>query len=149
VRARRHGNGDQHLRRTADRLRGGPDLASGVGGDAARGRPERVDLKGEDIRPPRAAVERFPPAGFCGLLSDELINIEDVRQEDVRDDHERDQTEGNDHTSESVTGPDCRPYDHRRGQADRKPDCRILHVAKHEVTLAPGTALIQPPPRSP
>ncbi len=80
--------------------------------------------------------------GFCGLLSDELINIEDVRQEEVPDDHERDQTEGNDHTSESVTGPDCRPHDHRRGQADRKPDCRILHVAKHEVTLAPGTALI-------
>jgi hypothetical protein len=79
------------------------------------------------------------PAAFCGLLSDELINIEDVRQEEVPDDHERDQTEGNDHTSESVTGPNCRPHDHRRGQADRKPDCRILHVAKHEVTLAPGT----------
>ena len=91
----------------------------------------------------------FPSGGFCGLLSDELINIEDVRQEEVPDDHDRNQTEGNDHTSESVTGPDCRPHDHRRGQADRKPDCRILHVAKHEVTLAPGTALIQPPPGSP
>jgi hypothetical protein len=78
---------------------------------------------------------------LCGLLSDELINIEDVRQEEVPDDHERDQTEGNDHTSESVTGPDSRSHDRRRGQADRKPDCRILHVAKHEVTLAPGSTL--------
>jgi hypothetical protein len=86
---------------------------------------------------------------LLGLPSDELINIEDVRQDDVPDDHERDQTEGNDHASESVTGADCRPHDHRRGQADRKPDCRVLHVAKHEVTLAPGTALIRPPPGSP
>jgi hypothetical protein len=109
---------------------------------------DRNDLKGEDIRAPRAAVERFMPGGFCGLLSDELINIEDVRQEEVPDEYERDQTDGNDHTSESVTGPDCRPHDHRRGQADRKPDCRVLHVAKHEVTLAPGTALTQPPPGS-
>jgi transposase, IS6 family len=108
-----------------------------------------VDPNGDDIRAPRAPVERSPPGGFCGLLSDELINIEDVRQEEVPDDHERDQTEGYDHTSESVTGPDCRPHNHRSGQADRKPDCRILYVAKHEVTLAPGTALIQPRPGSP
>ncbi len=70
---------------------------------------------------------------------DKLINIEDVRQDDVPDDHERDQTEDNDHTSESVTGPDRRPDDHHRDQVDGKPERRILHVAKHEVTLAAGT----------
>jgi hypothetical protein len=74
-----------------------------------------------------------------GLPSNELIHVEDRRQEEVPDDHERDQTEGNDHTSESVTGPDRRPDDHHRDQADGKPERRILHVAKHEVTLAPGT----------
>jgi len=76
------------------------------------------------------------PGTSFGLPSDELIDVEDRRQEEVPDDHERDQTEGNDHTSESVTGPDRRPHDHRRGQADRKPGCRILHVAEHEVTVA-------------
>jgi hypothetical protein len=80
-----------------------------------------------------------------GLPSHELIHVEDLRQEEVPDDHERDQTERNDHTSESVTGPDHRAHDHRPGQADQKPECRILHVAEHEVTVARRISVRKPP----
>jgi hypothetical protein len=75
------------------------------------------------------------------LSPDELVYVEERRQQEVPDDHERGQTQGNDYTSESVTWPDRRPNDHRRGQADRKPGCRKLHVTEHEVTLAHGISL--------
>jgi hypothetical protein len=76
------------------------------------------------------------------LSPDELVYVEDRRQQEVHDDHERGQTQGNDYTSESVTWPDRRPNDHRRGKADRKPGCRKLHVTEHEVTtLAHGISL--------
>ena len=84
---------------------------------------------------PRVPVGPYRPATF-GLPSNEPIHVEDRRQEEVPDDHEHDQTEGNDPTSESVTGPDRRPHDHRRGQTQQKPGCRILHVAEHESTVA-------------
>jgi hypothetical protein len=76
------------------------------------------------------------PASSFDVPSSELIYVEDLRQEEVPDDHEGDQTEGNDHTSESVAWPDHHPNDRRRAQADRKPERRILHVAEHEVTMA-------------
>ena len=80
----------------------------------------------------------------CGLTSDELVYVEDVGQEDVSDDHSRDQRNGNDDTSESLTGPNRRTDDHHRDQADRKPKRRILHVAEHEVTLPPSSRSEQP-----
>jgi hypothetical protein len=40
--------------------------------------------------------------------------------------------------------PDRRPNDHRRGQADRKPGCRKLHVTEHVVTWHTGSRSEQP-----
>jgi hypothetical protein len=80
------------------------------------------------------------PSSFV-LPSDELVDVEELRQEEVPDDHEHDQTQGNNNTSESLTGCDHRSNDHRRDQADRKPDRRILHVAEHELTLARRTSV--------
>jgi hypothetical protein len=60
------------------------------------------------------------PASSFDVPSSELIYVEDLRQEEVPDDHEGDQTEGNDHTSESVAWPDHHPNDRRRAQAEAR-----------------------------
>lgn len=83
----------------------------------------------------------LPSASSFVQSSDELVYVEDLRQEEVPDDDERDQTHGNDNTSEALTGPDHRSNDHRRDQADRKPQRRILHVAEHELTLVGRTSV--------